>query len=72
MNFPFHPEVGSQTSVPMKESDVGFRVATTRQNAGKSWIDFAFGPELKSPAPTDFESVIRMVVEDSFASDSQA
>src|SRR5215471_19326465 len=34
--FPFQPDAGSQTSILISESLVGFRVAATRQNAGKS------------------------------------
>src|SRR6185295_9294653 len=33
-NFPFQPDDGSQTSILMSESLVGFNVAATRQNAG--------------------------------------
>src|SRR5262245_31581013 len=40
-NFPFHPDVGSQTSILMSESLEGFNVAATRQNDGRArnaWI----------------------------------
>src|SRR6516165_2255311 len=35
MYLPFQPEYGIQTSILMFESDVGVKVAATRQNAGK-------------------------------------
>jgi hypothetical protein len=33
-NFPFHPEAGIHTSIPISESLVGVSIAATRQNAG--------------------------------------
>src|SRR5213594_1235445 len=35
-NLPFHPDAGSQTSILISESLLGFNVAATRQNAGRS------------------------------------
>src|SRR5688572_1553477 len=34
-NFPFHPSIGSQTSISMFESEEGLRTAATRQNDGR-------------------------------------
>src|SRR6478609_7236366 len=45
-SLPFQPAAGSQTSILMSESDVGFACATTRQNAGR----VLYKPELSSPA----------------------
>ena len=45
-SLPFHPETGSQTSILMSESAVGFASATTRQNAGK----LLYNAELSCPA----------------------
>src|ERR1700693_622070 len=36
MNFPFQADAGIQTSILMSESEDGFSVAATRQNAGRS------------------------------------
>src|SRR5262245_41340974 len=36
MNFPFHPEAGSHTSILMSESGLGLSMATTRQKAGSA------------------------------------
>src|SRR5712691_10752933 len=62
-NLPFQPEAGSQTSILMSESLVGFRVAATRQNAGNAlnvWA--AVGPPrpgaAKAPDPTTWASVM--------------
>src|ERR1017187_2932979 len=61
-NFPFQPDSGSQTSIWMSESLVGFSVAATRQKAGSSlyWrAAAAVTPgKLNSPAWTDRASVI--------------
>src|SRR5580658_7105714 len=64
-NFPFHPEAGSQTSILMSESSLGFKVAATRQNAGRSLkptAGAAVPPKVlpggvNSPAATDWASV---------------
>src|ERR1017187_10326829 len=61
-NFPFQPEAGSQTSIWMSESLVGFSVAATRQNVGSSWYWRAAAAgapgKLSSPAGMDRASVI--------------
>src|SRR5712691_9385043 len=46
-SLPFHPEVGSQTSILMSESLVGFSVAATRQNGGR----LAYGDACAPPRP---------------------
>src|ERR1051326_7648846 len=43
-NLLFQPFVGSQTSTLMSESVVGFRVAATRQNSGRSLYGLAPPP----------------------------
>src|SRR5438132_2339908 len=40
-SFPFQPDMGSHTSIPISESLTGFSNATTRQNAG-SFSNTAF------------------------------
>jgi hypothetical protein len=46
----FHPDAGSQTSILMSESLVGFNVAATRQNAGRSLkATTGGGPPVVSP-----------------------
>src|SRR5262245_8342105 len=49
-NFPFHPEVGSHTSILMSESLDGVSVAATRQNVGKP-AKAAPGPPPRAGAP---------------------
>src|SRR6202795_1621966 len=64
-NLPFHPDAGSQTSILISESVVGFKVAATRQNAGRSLkATTGGGPPAvppggaNSPAATGCASVI--------------
>src|SRR6266849_2235286 len=66
-SLPFQPEAGSQTSILISESLVGFNVAVTRQKAGrflKSAGSGAFGPlktssgGLNAPAGTIRADVI--------------
>ena len=60
MNFPFQPAAGSQTSILMSESCVGFNVAATRQNAGsdRNGCAFAAAGGVNEPASTPTASVI--------------
>src|SRR5262245_60593149 len=60
MNFPFHPEAGSHTSILMSESCVSFSVAATRQNAGNARNASARADAggAKAPASTVTASVI--------------
>src|SRR5437016_11479455 len=57
-SFPFQPDMGSHTSIPISESLTGFSNATTRQNAGSfsnTAFEFAAFPGvggLNAPAPT--------------------
>ena len=62
LNLPFQPSTGSHTSILILESLVGFTVAATRQNGGRSAYGIA-GPRavaggVKPPAGTDWASVI--------------
>src|ERR1700730_18263993 len=59
--LPFHPDEGSQTSILMSESRVGFSVASTRQNDGSQSAGRADAPAsggVKAPAPTASARVI--------------
>src|SRR5580698_10394647 len=50
-NFPFHPAAGSQSSILMSESALGFSVAATRQNAGRSLNTALGSPPRPRPLP---------------------
>src|ERR1044071_55034 len=67
--LPFHPESGSHTSILISESLAGFRVAATRQNAGRFLVAAAGMPKAdggtNAPASTGCASV--MVVSSSFS-----
>src|SRR2546423_1021856 len=76
-NLPFHPASGSQTSIRMLESGVGFNSAATRQNAGS--VDAFAEPgngtltsaALKAPAATVSAEVICALGSASLVSESQ-
>src|SRR5439155_12670589 len=61
-NFAFHPDAGSQTSILISESAVGFKVAATRQKAGRSSYRGAAprppAGTVNAPAATDCAIVI--------------
>src|SRR6185295_17949147 len=69
-NFPFQLAAGSHTSILMSESAVGFNVAATRQNAGRSTNGLPPRPPgcVKAPAATVSAAVI---VADGRASDAR-
>src|ERR1700680_157750 len=69
-NLPFHSAIGSHTSIRMSESEVGLRLAATRQKAGR-WRNVLVLPVgVKVPVSTTFASVSVMdtVGETSFES----
>src|SRR4051794_35177093 len=49
-NFPFHPAVGSHTSILMSESLDGAMVAATRQNSGRLAYTGGVVPAPRAPA----------------------
>src|SRR6185503_2652867 len=59
-NLPFHPDAGSQTSILMSESLVGFNVAATRQNAGSAEKSppSLWSPGVNAPACTGAAAVM--------------
>src|SRR5439155_13898696 len=56
-NFPFQPELGIQTSKPIREALVGVAQPATRQKAGRSLTTSPLGA-LKVPEGTDWATVI--------------
>src|SRR5450631_3321957 len=70
-NLPFHPLIGSQTSIPISESEVGFRVAATRQKAGNPGKGVVLPVGEKVPVSIVLASVIERVGETSFKRLSQ-
>jgi hypothetical protein len=70
-NLPFQPESGIQTSILISESDVGFKVAATRQKAGR--FLYGGGPcKFAAPAggvnsPAGIGCAIVIVVSGSFS-----
>jgi hypothetical protein len=70
-NFPFQPESGSQISVWITESEVGLRVATTRQKPGRSKSGVRLPGGMNVPGSSTFANVIETVGETSFERLSQ-
>src|SRR5579864_1476809 len=70
-NFRFQPEAGSHTSTLMSESVEGFKVAVTRQKAGRSFRGFADAGGVKAPGATDEAMVMVVSGNDSDARFSQ-
>src|SRR5205809_6402377 len=56
-NFPFQPELGIQTSKPIREALVGVAKPATRQKAGRSLTTSPLGA-LKVPEGTDWATAI--------------
>src|SRR5437879_11271256 len=56
-NFPFQPELGIQTSKPIRESVVGVAKPATRQKAGRLLTTAPLGA-VKVPEGTDWATVI--------------
>src|SRR5216684_49939 len=75
MNLPFHFSTGSQTSILISESDVGLRVAATRQKAGRRLKSCCCGGGafgwVNSPAGTSVVRVMDVLGSERVASESQ-